>query len=116
MDTQLLLHLNTHISTFSKLYNDENVKIKGNDLVVTFDRILENFYNETLFDAFESLAASQSDQSERSEETNCEEEQVVAKVIRSVPGGSTTTTNHIFQLKYATFNLLKSISLLIYVD
>ena len=28
---------------------DENVK-KGNDLVVTFDRILENFYNETLFD------------------------------------------------------------------
>ena len=29
---------------------DENVKIKGHDLVVTFDRILEKFYNETLFD------------------------------------------------------------------
>ena len=75
--------------------------------------MLEEISQTNLFDAFESLAASQSDQSERSEETNCEEEQVVAKVIRSVPGGSTTTTNHIFQLKYATFHLLKSISLLI---
>ena len=38
---------------------DENVKIKGNDLVVTFDRILEKFYNETLFDQDPDSAKAQ---------------------------------------------------------
>ena len=40
----------------TKRIYDENIKLRGMDLVVTFDRMLEKFYDETLFDKHPDLA------------------------------------------------------------